>query len=92
MWGRGMAGGIFGIAMGVSAANDGRLPVAVPLEIGGLSWLGLMLVFCFTRAGKRQDALAGTLAALCGVSAIALGLQVSSSPDRDPSSPPPGWC
>jgi hypothetical protein len=34
MWGRGMALGLAGVAEGVNAANGGRLPAAVPLEIG----------------------------------------------------------
>jgi hypothetical protein len=59
MFGLGVTLGFFGVAMGVSAANDGILLAAVPLEIEGLSSLGVMIMFCFSRVGKRQDALGG---------------------------------
>ncbi len=79
-WLGGLTLGFWVVAYGVSAANDRMLLAAVPLEIGSLSWMGVMLVFCISQAGKRQDALAGALAALCGASVFALGLQWSSAP------------
>jgi hypothetical protein len=42
MWGRGTALGLGGVIVGVEAANSGRPLAAVLLEIGGLSWLGVM--------------------------------------------------
>jgi hypothetical protein len=80
MW----AGGSFWAFPAVASAVDlvlhgGNPLTAASLAVGGLSWLGVTLVFFFSAASKRQDALAGALLSLCGTTVAELGLQMSGS-------------